>query len=172
MEIINDILPWLYAVIAIVVIWLVVELVITIRKSRQTIEEVQKSLDSAVKGMNDITNELMPALKKVDPLLDRVSLSVDALNMEILRVDDIVTDVKTMTEVAAKATQSIDTVTSAPVEFVSSVADKVRRRFGPKPASKESLNIGAARAQNTEENAFKGLVDALDDAVDSVKTNN
>ena len=136
MEIINDILPWLYAVIAIVVIWLVVELVITIRKSRQTIEEVQKSLDSAVKDMNDITNELMPALKKVDPLMDRVSLSVDAFNMEILRVDDIVTDVKTMTEVAAKATQSIDTVTSAPVEFVSSVADKVRRRFGPKPASK------------------------------------
>ena len=145
MEIINDILPWLYAVIAIVVIWLVVELVITIRKSRQTIEEVQKSLDSAVKDMNDITNELMPALKKVDPLMDRVSLSVDALNMEILRVDDIVTDVKTMTEVAAKATQSIDTVTSAPVEFVSSVADKVRRRFGPKPASKESLNIGAPK---------------------------
>ena len=170
MEIINNILPWLYLVIAVVLVWLLIEVVVTLRKARTSLDNVEKNLDSAVNDLNTITTEITPALKKVDPLLDRVQLSVDALNMEILRVDDIMNDVKIMSGSAAKATQSVDALTSAPVEFVSTVADKVRRRFGPKAASKESLKIGQAKADKEsleEQNPVKELVDALDEAVDS-----
>lgn len=163
---IASFLPILYVVIAIVVIWLIVELILTIRKTRAVVEDVQKSLDVVVKDVDDIKTDLMPAIKKVDPLMDRVSLSVDAVNLELLRVDEIMTDVKTMSAAAAGATKSINTVTSAPVDFVSGVANKVRRHFGPKAASKESMRIAAAKSGD-EPSAIDNLVDALDDAVDA-----
>lgn len=165
MEVVNSILPWLYALIAISLIWLIVELIMMIRRSREAIKEAKKSLDSAVTDMNQITTELMPALKKVDPLMDRVSLSVDAINLEILRVDEIIADVKVMTGAASKATQSIDNIASAPADFVSGVTNKIRHRFGPKKASKESLRIGEMKA-NEDSNAVDKLVDALGEAVD------
>lgn len=165
-EIINQILPYLYAAVAVVIIWLIVELVLTVRKTRKIVDDVQKSVDVVVKDVDEIKGELMPAIKKVDPLMDRVSLSVDAVNLELLRVDEIMTDVKTMSSAAASATNSINTVASAPVDFVSGVADKVRRHFGPKAASKESMRIGAAKSGD-EVSAVNKLVDALDDAVDS-----
>ncbi len=124
-----------------------------VRRSRETIKEAKKSLDSAVGDMNRVTNELMPALKKVDPLMDRVSLSVDAINLEILKLD---------------ATQSINTIASAPVDFVSGVTDKIRRRFGPKTASNDSVKIGKLKAQS-DEKAVEKLVDALDEAMDGTK---
>ena len=168
MEVVNSILPWLYALIAVSLIWLIVELILMVRRSREAIKEAKKSLDSAVSDMNQITTELMPALKKVDPLMDRVSLSVDAINLEILRVDEIIADIKVMSSVASKATKSIDTITSAPVDFVSGVTKKIRRRFGPKAASSESLKIGEMKAEQ-EDSAVSKLVDALDDAVNEEK---
>ncbi len=168
MEIINNILPWLYGVIGLCLVWLIIELILMVRRSRETIKEAKKSLDSAVGDMNRVTNELMPALKKVDPLMDRVSLSVDAINLEILKLDEIVDDVKTMTSSAANATQSINTIASAPVDFVSGVTDKIRRRFGPKTASNDSVKIGKLKAQS-DEKAVEKLVDALDEAMDGTK---
>lgn len=160
MEVVNSILPWLYALIAISLIWLIVELILMIRRSREAIKDAKKSLDSAVSDMNQITTDLMPALKKVDPLIDRVSLSVDAINLEILRVDEIIADIKVMTEAASRATQSIDAITSAPVDFVSGVTNKIRRRFGPKAASSESLKIGEIRAGH-DPNAVTKLAGSL-----------
>ena len=168
MEIINNILPWLYGVIGLCLVWLIIELILMVRRSRETIKEAKNSLDSAVGDMNRVTNELMPALKKVDPLMDRVSLSVDAINLEILKLDEIVDDVKTMTSTAANASQSINSLTSAPVDFVAEVTDKIRRRFGPKAASNDSVRIGKMKAQN-DETAVDKLVEALDEAVDNKK---
>ena len=165
MEVVNSILPWLYALIAVSLIWLIVELILMVRRSREAIKEAKKSLDVAVTDMNRITEELMPALKIVDPLMDRVSLSVDAINLEILRVDEIIADLKVMSGAASKATKSIDTITSAPVDLVAGVTKKIRRRFGPKAASSESLKIGEMKA-NQDGDAVAKLVDAIDDAVD------
>lgn len=165
MEIVNSILPWLYALIAVSLFWLIIELIMMIRRTREAVKEAKKSLDVAVTDMNQITEELMPALKKVDPLMDRVSLSVDAINLEILRVDEIIEDMKVMTGTASKATKSIDTITSAPVDFVTDVTKKIRRRFGPKVASSESLKIGEMKSEKDEDVVSK-LVDALDEAVD------
>jgi uncharacterized protein YoxC len=167
-EIVNNVLPWLYAVIGVCLIWLIIELILMVRRSRETINEAKKSLDSAVKDINRVTDELMPALKKVDPLMDRVSLSVDAINLEILKLDEIVNDVKTMTSAASSATESINTLTSAPVDFVAGVSEKIRRRFGPKTASSDSVKIGKLKANN-DETAVDKLVDALDEAVSKKK---
>ncbi len=167
MEIITQILPWLYAILAIVVIILVVELIIMVRKSRVVVEDLQKSVDSAVTTINTVSEDLQPAIKKIDPLMDNVGLTVDALNLELLRVDEVMEDVKTMTSAAASATKSIDTVASAPVDFVNSVANKVRSRFGTKGASKESLRITEEKNGDNEKPVYN-LVNAIDEAVDSL----
>ena len=165
MEFIEQFLPWLYGVLAIVVIWFVVELIITIRRSRVVIDDLQKSVESAATTINTISAELEPAIKKADPLMDRLSLSVDAVNLELLRLDEVMDDVKTMTSSAASATKSINSVASAPADLVNSVANKVRHRFGSKNVSKETIKIGEERSGANEE-AINNLVSAVEEAVD------
>lgn len=168
MEIIEQILPWLYGLLALVVIWFVVELIITVRKSRVVVDDLQKSIDSAVSTINTVSAELEPALKKVDPLMDRVGLSVDALNLELLRIDEVMDDVKTMSSSAASATKSINSVASAPADLVNNVANKVRHRFGSKSASKTTLKI-EEKKRGDNEDAINNLVSAIDDAVEIAK---
>ena len=96
--------------------------------------------------------------------MDRVAVTVDAVNLEVMRLDGILGDVSEMTEKGAKVVSSIDGVTSAPMDIVNSVADKVRRRFGPKNASQESLKIAGEKVGD-KETAVKKLVDAVDEAI-------
>lgn len=86
-----------------------------------------------MKNVNVITQEaeeqVAPALKRVDPLLDRVELTVDTANLELLRVDAILEDVESVTDVAGKAADTVSTVTTAPSEAVTSVVERVRGAF-------------------------------------------
>lgn len=83
-----------------------------------------------MKNVNVITQEaeekVTPALKRVDPLVDRVELTVDTLNLELLRVDAILEDVESVTDVAGKTAETVNTITTAPTEAVTSVVDRVR----------------------------------------------
>lgn len=167
MQVINMILPILYILVALVVIWLVIELAITARNTRKTLKDVQESVDKAVQDVNKITNEIIPAVQKIDPMMERLNLTIDAANLELMRLDDIMSDVSEITSKGVKAANSIDTVTSAPLNLVNNVADKVRRRFGPKKASKNSLKIGEGKLNNNEEDPIKKLVDSIDDAIGS-----
>lgn len=166
MQTISQALPWLYAVVGVVFLWLVIELALTVRKTRSSLKNMENKVDQVVKDVDEISTEILPAIKKVDPLMDRLSLTVDAANLEIMRLDEILEDVSTMTNAASKATKQIETVTNAPLELVNSVADKVRRRFGPKTASKKAMQAGKIKAENNqviEESAVEKLVDSVDD---------
>lgn len=83
-----------------------------------------------MKNINVITQEaeekVTPALKRVEPLLDRAELTVDTLNLELLRVDSILEDVESVTDVAGKTADTVNTLTAAPSDAVASVVDRVR----------------------------------------------
>ena len=167
MQAISQALPWLYAIVGVVFLWLVIELALTVRRTRTSLKNVEDKVDQVVKDVDEISTEILPAIKKVDPLMDRLSLTVDAANLEIMRLDEILEDVSTMTNAASKATKQIETVTNAPIELVNSVADKVRRRFGPKSASKKAMQVGRVTAQTNNaitDSAVDKLVDSVDDA--------
>lgn len=164
MSVINTFLPYIYGVIGIVIIWLIVELAITTHSARKSLRDIKKSVDKVVDDVDQISNEVVPVIKQCEPLLDRVSLTVDAANLEIMRLDEIMSDVSVMTSKGAKAATSLDSVASAPLELVNNVAEKVRRRFGPKKASKDSLKIGEAKLHSDNEDAIKNLVDSIDEA--------
>ena len=64
----------------------------------------------------------------------------------------------------------MDTVANAPVELVNSVSDKVRARFAPKSASRESVNLGQVKnAEAEKSNPVKNFVNAVAEAVSSEK---
>ena len=81
---------------------------------------------------------------RVDPLVERLSLTVDAANLELMRVDQILEDVTQITDSVSKAAGAVDTVTSAPIDLVNSLTGKLRSKFKPRYASDESVSLGAA----------------------------
>lgn len=184
-EIIGIALPVVYVVVGVALVWLIVELVSTLRKTRKTVDDLRAQvepvlesanrmtadLEPAVKHVNQMAAQLEPAVAKVDPLMERVTLTVDAANLEIMRVDQILEDVTQITGTVSNTLDTVDTVTSAPLELVSSVTDRMRSKVKPRGASKESVNLGAGKAAAGNDapaaNPVRDLVDAAADAVES-----
>ena len=122
---------WPFAAAVLVVlgaIALVVLIVILIRAAK-TMDHVSKLAEQA-------EAELTPTLKRIDPLVDRAELTVDTINLELLRVDSILEDVEQVTNVAGKTADTVNTVTAAPTEAVVSLVDRVRGALGSKRKNK------------------------------------
>ena len=120
--IVDIALPVIYVLVGAVLVWFVVELALTIRSTRSTIDDAHKELTPTLKNVekitaqvdpliahvdalvtdqidplltrvNEIAEEAKPAVGRVDPLVERLSLTVDAANLELMRVDQILEDV-------------------------------------------------------------------------------
>lgn len=148
---INMILTVVFICVGIALIVFLIELVRTVRSARTTIDNVQKQLEPTLAHVEQITNEIKPAIAKVDPLMDRVSLTIDAANLEMMRVDQILEDVTAITDTASNAVEAVDNVANAPLELMNNVSSKVRKVLKPKAASDEvqmleQQRVAAAKA--------------------------
>lgn len=151
------------------VVWLVIELALTIRKARSTVAEVSDQIKPSIQNIEKITTDIQPIIQKADPLVERVSLTVDAANLEIMRVDEILGDVSKITGSVSKTVGAVDSVTSAPIDFVTTATKKIRNKFTPKYASDESVELGSANTGNAdqkkaEENPFVQFAGAVGSA--------
>lgn len=115
------------------VIWAVFELVKTLRSTRTMVERLDATLI---------------------PLLNKADVTVDALNVELLRIDEIVTRVEEVTDRVSSTSRTVQEVANAPVEIVNDIADRVRKAFRSRkhgheatdPASPDSGQYVAADA--------------------------
>ena len=142
---INMILTVVFICVGIALIVFLIELVRTVRSARTTIDNVQKQLEPTLAHVEQITNEIKPAIAKVDPLMDRVSLTIDAANLEMMRVDQILEDDTAITDTASNAIEAVDNVANAPLELMNSVSTKVRSVLKPKAASDEAQMLEQQR---------------------------
>lgn len=171
--IVDVALPVVYVLVGAVLVWFVIELALTIRSTRSTIDDAHKELTPTLQNVekitaqveplvgnvntlvteqvepllakvNEMAEEAKPAAGRVDPLVERLSLTVDAANLELMRVDQILEDVTQITDSVSKAAGAVDTVTSAPIDLVNTLTGKLRNRFKPRYASDESVSLGAA----------------------------
>lgn len=174
-EIINIALPIVYTIVGAALIWLLVEVVMTVRKARKTVDEVQKQIEPTLVHVENITAAVEPIVAKVDPLVERVSLTVDAANLEIMRVDQILEDVGEITDSVSSAVNAVDAVASAPMEIVNNVTSRVRNAFQSRRASDESVALGQEKAADaraasaldqTDKDAAKGAADTVSDKDD------
>lgn len=147
----NDFLsqawPFAAAVLVILGIVALVFLIIILYRASVTMKSVQNIAA-------DAEREVAPALTKVNPIVDKAELMVDTVNLEMLRVDAILEDVEQITDVAGKAATTVDAVTSAPAEAVTSIVDRIRGSIGSKRSNKvkqERLVYPIGGARETDE---------------------
>lgn len=110
--------------------WFLIELVITLRKTRKKIDEVHKQVTPTIENIEAITTKIQPAIEKVDPLIERVSLTIDAANLELMRADQIMENINVVAEGAANTTTAIGNIASAPAELLNKAGQKIAGLFG------------------------------------------
>lgn len=152
----DVVLPVVFAVVGVALIWALVELVITLRRARKTVETVEEQTLPILNDVKDMTESLKPAVDKVDPLVERVSLAVDAANLEIMRLDGILENVDQMTKTASNATAAVDTVANAPLKLVNAATDKLRSAFSSKKASDDSVALGGFAEERSSAASLDG----------------
>ena len=139
------ILPIVFIVVGVALVWALVELIKVLRCTRTTVETMEA--------------EITPILKDVRENTERVSLAVDAANLEIMRLDGILENVNEITETAASAANAVDAVANTPLRIVNTATEKLRDAFSGRKASDESACLAEAR----ESGADKGMPSASGD---------
>lgn len=153
--------PYAAAVLVVLGIAVLVFLVIILYRASKAMESVQNIAQTAEK-------EVTPALAKVNPIVDKAELMVDTVNLEMLRVDAILEDVEQVTDVAGKAATTVDTITSAPADAVTSIVDRVRGTLGSKRNNKkkqERLVYPIGAPESEKDAGARSDESDLDDAV-------
>lgn len=137
---------------------------ITLLKSiKQTMTKVDPLLDEAkvtLTEARDALEKVKPSLDRIDPLMERLTLTVDAANLEIMRVDQIMEDINTITGNVSKATESIDTITSAPLDAISSVTGKIREKIYPLMQKEDCVGNVAITVDQTLDSVEDKVADA------------
>lgn len=126
MSIFYAILIFVGVCVGIALVWFLIELVITIRKTRKKIDEVHSQLTPTIENIEAITTKIQPAIEKVDPLIERVSLTIDAANLELMRADQILENVNSISEDVANATTAVGNIANAPAELVGKASRKIQ----------------------------------------------
>ena len=133
------------AVLALAVLF--VYLVLFIKRTMVMMDEqIAPILDDA----KVMTGYLKPAVDQVDPLMERLNLTLDATNLELMRVDEIMQDVSSITGALADTTSTVNEITNVPLNAVNSVTSKVRGALKSRSASHASSSLGAKK-ENAEE---------------------
>lgn len=130
-------------VLVVVAVWAAVELALTLRRARKSVEEVTESLNDTIGEVRPViakldgaADELVPASKQLEPILKKASTSVDLLNVDLVRVEGILSDVNTVTGTGARVTDAVTGAVDAAATGVAGVAAKVAGRVGGSKAAK------------------------------------
>ena len=145
-----DPLHILLVLLVIAGIWAVIELALTIRRARTTVDSLDKTMGEVndmlaetrpvVAKLDGAIDELQPALTQVEPLLKSANVAVDALTSNLIEVEAVVRDVSTVTGAAANAGNAVSGVADSASEAV----QKLLGKFKPGSHDPErALNEGA-----------------------------
>ncbi len=154
-----DPLQIILIVLAAVAVWAVVELALSLRRARSTMDGVDKVVAEAsdavgeinetlaeakpvIAKLDDTLEELQPAIQRVEPLLVSANVAVDALSANLVEVEAVVRDVASFTDTAVSAKNAARNVAG-------SASDAVQRILGRKKSAADpdrALAEGAAAA--------------------------
>ena len=145
-----DPLRILLVLLVIAGIWALIELALTIRRARTTVDSLDKTMGEVndmlaetrpvVAKLDGAIDELQPALTQVEPLLKSANVAVDALTSNLIEVEAVVRDVSAVTGAAANAGNAVSGVADSASEAV----QKLLGKFKPgSPDPERALNEGA-----------------------------
>ncbi len=136
--------PMTIALIVLVIagIWAVVELALTIRQTRKSVTELSDSVNNTIADirpvvakLDGVADELPAAAKQIEPILEKASTTVDLINVDLVRVEGILSDVNAVTDTGARAsgavTGAVESMASGVAGVVNKVAGKVTGKGAP-----------------------------------------
>ena len=150
-------------VLAVAGVWAVVELALTLRKTRTVVDSLDKTVSDlnntlaeaqpVVAKLDGAVDELTPALAQMEPLLKSSKTAVDALTSNLVEVEAVVRDISEVTGSMAEASNAVSSVTDSAAGAVQKLFNKVKA-----PAA-------AAEAEQPTERVLIG--EAEDEVADS-----
>lgn len=113
-------------------IWALVELALTIRKTRGAVDEVARSANETIEQVQPVIakldgamDDLQPSIKQVDPMVAKAQDALDEANESLRRVNGILGDVSTVSGTAAGVTDAVNQVTAAAADAASGFVSKI-----------------------------------------------
>ncbi|WP_298578973.1 DUF948 domain-containing protein [uncultured Olegusella sp.] len=166
--------PLQIALIVLVVagIWAIVELALTLRKTRSAVEEVTHSAQEAIEQVQPIiakadgmVDDLQPSMKHVNPMLLKATTSVDLLNANLAELDGILSDMSNVSGAASQATlaagEVVDHAASAAAGLVNKITGKKNKNAldtpnaAHEPARLTDASESEPSAANSNETALE-----------------
>ena len=130
-------MPIALLVLVIVGVWTVVELALTVRSTRHVVDNLGARVDETlaevtpiVAKLDGVVDSIDPAIKQIDPLLQKAGMTVDALTVDLMRVDEVLADVSSITGTASNATASAQKTISGVTGRASGLIERIT---GKKP---------------------------------------
>lgn len=146
-----DTLSLLYIAGAIALLALALLFVYLVLLVKRTNALMDKQVAPLLDDAKAMTESLKPAIAQIDPLMERVNLTMDAANLEIMRVDEILEDVSSITNKLAGTTATVNDIANVPLNAVNSVTNRVRSVFKSRSASATSADLGVQKESESDE---------------------
>lgn len=119
-------------VLAVASVWAVVELALTLRRARSSVDALDRTLESVnatvaearpvIAKLDGAIDDIQPALGQVEPLLKQGSIAVEALSADLIEVNGVLRDVSSVTG-------SVSTASGAVTGIANAASEKVQRLF-------------------------------------------
>lgn len=93
----------------------------------------------SVRELSDSTNQ------RLTPLLDKVDITVDAVNAELLRLDEIITRFDDASAKMSSASGTISDIVNAPADLLNDFADRVRKAWKERRRAQEASDLAVAQ---------------------------
>ncbi len=153
--------------LALVGVWAIAELAITLRRTRKTVDSLDRTVEGitetlaeakpVIEKLDTTLDEIQPALAQVEPLLKKGNIAVEALSADLIEINGVIRDVSDVTGNVSSASGAVTGIASA-------ASEKVQRLFSKKrdeaPAGDRTLT------ETTEEPGGDASEPAVDEAVD------
>ena len=150
-------------VLAIAVVWAIVELALTLRKTRNVVDSFDKTVNDlnntiaeaqpVVAKLDGAVDELTPALAQMEPLLKSSKTAVDALTSNLVEVEAVVRDISEVTGSMAEASNAVSSVTDSAAGAVQKLFNKVK---APAAEAERKLSTAAEEAEQPTERVLIG----------------
>ncbi len=131
----------LYIVLIVLVLagtWAIIELAITMHKTRADLDNIVKQVNDVAENTNEaleqvqpiitkvdgMLGDLEPAVQKVDPLLEKTNTALDVATVDLASLNDILVDVSAVTDTASNVTSTVSKATNSAVSGVAGVVGK------------------------------------------------
>lgn len=128
-------------VLVVAAVWAVVELAVTLRRSRSTMDQLDKTVDElnetiaetkpVIAKLDGTLDDIQPAISRVEPLLESANVAVDALSANLVEVEAVVRDVSSLTGAAATAGSAVSGVADSASEAVQRFLNRKKGAVDP-----------------------------------------